>query len=278
MKTKKTLTIAAFILALMMVCPSGYAGELDDSTQASEPVSSSSSDGWEFRVTPYLWMVGLDGSLTAKGQEADVDVEFWDLLDDVDFAAQARFEAWKGRWGLYLDGTYIKLSMDGGFGPIDADVGVEMAGVGIGALYRVLDKPIGVDGQRKLELDMFVGGRWNYLKNEIELKGAGPLGADLDFDADVDWFDPGFGPRLTVGLTDKLLGRVLGGIGGFGLEDSADFAWFFEADLGYHLKENMILWVGYHILDIDYDEGSGADKFVFDIQESGMQVGLEFRF
>jgi hypothetical protein len=57
--------------------------------------------GWDFHVAPYFWFLSIDGDLTVKGQESDVDVGFDKIWDELNIAAMLEFEARKGRWGLY---------------------------------------------------------------------------------------------------------------------------------------------------------------------------------
>ena len=46
------------------------------------------SSGWHFRVAPYLWMVALNGDVTVKGQESDLDLSFNDIWDELNIAAR----------------------------------------------------------------------------------------------------------------------------------------------------------------------------------------------
>ena len=39
------------------------------------------NDGWTFRVTPYLWMLGLDGTTAALGNDVPLEADFGDILD-----------------------------------------------------------------------------------------------------------------------------------------------------------------------------------------------------
>ncbi|MEJ2580725.1 MAG: hypothetical protein P8127_03645 [Acidobacteriota bacterium] len=46
-----------------------------------QAAAQSGSNGWEFSIAPYLVAAGMDGSITVKGIEADVDVPFSDIID-----------------------------------------------------------------------------------------------------------------------------------------------------------------------------------------------------
>ena len=47
--------------------------------------------GWEFQVAPYLWAISMNGDATVKGQEADVDVSFSDIWDELNFAFMMQY-------------------------------------------------------------------------------------------------------------------------------------------------------------------------------------------
>ena len=236
----------------------------------------SNCDEWEFIVTPYLLAAGMEGDATVKGIEASVDLSFGDIWDNLDFGAMVNFEARKGKWGFFLDPTYMKLSTDADVGPFDAEVDTKMVLVEFGALYRIIERPIGNESGRTFSLDLLGGARYTDLKGEIDVEG--PLGINPSFDGSQDWIDPIVGGRIQVDLTEKLAFKVRGDIGGFDLGDSSDFAWNLLAGLGYQMSERTTLWLGYRILAVDYDDGSGSDLFEYDVELSGPVAGLAVRF
>jgi hypothetical protein len=84
------------------------------------------SQEWDFKVAPYLWAAGIDGSLTAGQQSGDFSVGFDDIVNVLDGAIIVRFEAQKGRHGFF--GDIVKMNLDpdtgraGPGGPIGAEV------------------------------------------------------------------------------------------------------------------------------------------------------------
>lgn len=70
--------------------------------------------GWTFEVAPfYLWLPAQDGTVTVRGQSADVDLSVGDtldlLFDSFKFAATGHAEARKGNALLTLDLMYMNL-------------------------------------------------------------------------------------------------------------------------------------------------------------------------
>jgi len=257
MKIRGKLIIALCMLVPLLASPWAYAQE-----------TPSGDDAWEFQVIPYLWMAGVKGDVTVKGRRASVDTSFSDILDNLDFGGMLHLEAAKGKWAFFGDSTYVKLSVDRTL----IDVGTELALVEFGGAYRFAELPLGKDANRLLSLEVLAGGRYNYLKSEVEILGL------LDSKESQDWVDPIVGVRLTAGLTEKLSLRVRGDIGGFGIGSASDFAWNVVAALGYQVSRRITLAAGYRILDVDYDRGSGLRLFEYDVTTSGPVVGLAFRF
>ena len=60
----KKLWVVSVIATLILTASAGavQAGEADG------------PGGWEFAIVPYLWGLSLDGSVTVKEQETDVDL------------------------------------------------------------------------------------------------------------------------------------------------------------------------------------------------------------
>ena len=50
--------------------------------------AGASASDWYFSIAPYAWLLALDGTIGVKGQTADVNMSFGDLLDQAEFAGQ----------------------------------------------------------------------------------------------------------------------------------------------------------------------------------------------
>ena len=57
--------------------------------------SRAETDTWQFEVTPYLLAAGMDGTVGIRGHEADIDVSFSDIWDDLDAGFMGLFTAKK---------------------------------------------------------------------------------------------------------------------------------------------------------------------------------------
>jgi len=59
----------------------------------------------------YLVGAGIDGKAGVGNVTADVDVNFGDILDNLEFGFMAAWRAERGRWAVIADYNYLKLEM-----------------------------------------------------------------------------------------------------------------------------------------------------------------------
>jgi hypothetical protein len=121
-----------------------------------------------------------------------------------------------------------------------------------------------------LSVDFLAGGRFVYLDSSITIESL------ADVDGSRDWLDPFLGGRLTLDIIDRLSVVVRGDIGGFGV--GSHFTWNVVTLLAYQVSQRITLGAGYRILDINYSEGKGSDKFKFDLQMRGSMLGFAIHF
>ena len=68
--------------------------------------------GWTFAVAPYFWGAGLSGEIGSFGlPAAQIDADFGDVLNNLDFAAMAMAEARRDRFSIFGDLMYTKISV-----------------------------------------------------------------------------------------------------------------------------------------------------------------------
>jgi hypothetical protein len=80
--------------------------------QADSPpaVFVTTTDAWNFEITPYAWLPGIKGDLTIHGQNVGVDQDFSDIFKAVKFASDALAIARYNDWVLYTQFDYFSLS------------------------------------------------------------------------------------------------------------------------------------------------------------------------
>ena len=67
-----------------------------------------------------------------------------------------------------------------------------------------------------------------------------------------------------------------GDIGSFDL--TSDLTWNLVRTVQFHLSRKVTLVAGYRVLDINSDQGSGTNRFVFDVQMRAPMIGVNLLF
>ena len=107
----------------------------------SGTVSAQESDGWKFRITPYLWMLGLDGTTAVLGNDVEVDMSFGDILDELNIALSVNMELSKGQFFVVFDPMYAQLEMDfAGPGPVSGKIDIDLVIADLNVGYSVNEK------------------------------------------------------------------------------------------------------------------------------------------
>lgn len=239
------------------------------------------SNDWRFDLTAWVWLVGGDGKVGARGVRSDVSATFIDVLDATESAwlFSGRLEVGTGPWGVFIDSTYIRLGADDQSGPIPGasiDVRSEQFMMDFGLMYRVGEWEH-AESTRSFRpnttLDLYAGGRYSHL--ELELRPANFPRASRSH----DWVDPIVGARLKLPVGDRWQAVVSGDIGGFGV--ASDLTWSVTAVLGYDFtlfNTNATLYAGYRAIGWEYSDGSGTNEFIYDVTLHGPIIGLSFAF
>src|SRR5262245_51420063 len=72
------------------------------------------AEGWQFSLTPYLWLPNLNANGTTEpppgGGRPDFEVGPVDYLDNLDFVLMLAGEARHGNWSLRSDLIYLDFS------------------------------------------------------------------------------------------------------------------------------------------------------------------------
>lgn len=220
------------------------------------------ADGWQFGLAPSLWLPAMDGGVTARGVASRIDLESTDILDEIEFSGQLHVEAKKGDWAFMIEPTYvIAEDDDASASGAAADVEVEYWLIDLLAAYRFSRSWEVLGGLRRVSMD-----------NRVDVNGGARVSQD------ESWVDLVAGARYSRQLSQKwsFLGHV--DVSGFDIGDSSDFTWNASAIFFYDFAPNSAFMAGYRILDIDFEDGSGANKFEFDVQQQGPFFGVNFRW
>jgi hypothetical protein len=232
----------------------------------------SAFDGYQFFVTPYLWLASIHATTTtpfALEPQVNSNVSTIDLLSHLDGApfmgsAEARY----GQLGFLVDAIHLPVSTNittrnilyqGGTAELHANTGTGVA------LWRVLEDPVQF-------ADAGLGFRaWGFTAD----LGLNPgLLQGVSASRSAGWTDPLIGARYHRELGNGFALTAYGDVGGFGVGAHTD--WQLLGTVDYTLSESCNLHLGYRSLNFDITGSEG--RFGFNVHMRGPIFAGTFRF
>jgi hypothetical protein len=249
-------------------------------TAAAEPATDEEKP-WEVVVAPYLWGQSVTGDVTIAGTTESVDVPFRDILSMLNIGLMGVVEARYKRWILVVDGVGALLEDEGSVGLLGYDVDTSMATVTVSGGYRVFSGPrtrffrVPPEANPKnLDVDLLVGGRYWYLRNQIDLS-LGGITLPPSFTLQEDWVDPIVGARIRAQLSERFSLQLRASVGGFGVGSASEFTWGALAAVGWKFGRRWTAFGGYRALAFDRDFG-GTNNM--NLTFHGPLLGVSYRF
>jgi hypothetical protein len=223
----------------------------------------------EWRITPYAWIAGFDGTVGTFGADSGlpgrVDVDTSGFSDSLRLGGAMFHANWRrGRWTAFGDWTYANAKVDAPtpFTTLYAGVDVKVKG-NIVEAYGGYDL-LGTPGNH---LDVFGGVRYYNLKVQLGLREnllPGTLLTEKD-----DWVDGVVGVRWDARFAGNWEAFASADVGGGG----SDLSWQLFGGLGYRFGWGSVVG-GWRHLHIDYTK----DSFKIDAALSGPIIGASFQF
>jgi hypothetical protein len=223
------------------------------------------AEEWKHELAPYLWGSAMEGTTGIGGVTADVDVSFGDILDNLEMGFMGMYRGTRDRFSISVDTIFMGLgaTQRSRNDLAKADIDVDQFVLGAAAGYALTEKFVVLGGLR-----------YNDLSAEVKLTG--PLGNTADAETDESWVDPYLGAQYTIPLSDAWSLNLYGDIGGFGV--GSDLAWQGLVTFRWQLTERTGALAAYRYMDVDYESGSGSDRFKYDMAFSGPALGIVFTF
>ena len=288
-----TVGAAIFAGAPAMAADFQMADQTVATTEAVPP------GGWNVRITPYAWLTGINGTITAAGRSVSTSASFIDLVQNSDklIPFMGYFEVSKDRFSFAGDIFYSNIGFSGEktkqLNPV-AGLTIDVKGkAAIDTKLTIAQAAVAYDiiKQGNTAIAAYAGARYWNMEADVNLKITGSVDlANLGLkrkgsyavahSGGTDWVDPIVGMRVRQQLTDRDELQLLADIGGFGV--GSQFSWQVFGgyshmwDLGEATK--LAASFGYRILSVDYEEGSGTDAKSFDLTLHGPVMGLSLRF
>jgi hypothetical protein len=247
-------------------------GVIGSAAQGAFAQEVSTPGGYEFFVTPYLWLPSIHATtLTPLEREPQVDsnIGVFRLLSHLDGApfmgsAEIRY----GSLGFLMDAIHLPVSTNitthntffqGGSAALKADTGTGIA------LYRFFQDPVQF-------ADGGLGFRaWGFSSNISLNPGLLP---GVSVSPGGGWADPLIGARYHRELGNGFALTAYGDVGGFGVGAHTD--WQLLGTIDYTLNSSWNLHLGYRTLNFDITGSEG--RFGFNVHMRGPIFAGTFRF
>ena len=258
---KQSIKFLATGLAIFILGISFYHVTAQDTTKVKK---------WNFLAEPYIMFPYMNGE-TGIGNNISVpiDASAGDIFNNLKMAAMLNFEARTEKWAITSDFVYMSLKQGITPGTVieSGEVSAKELIWETAGLYRIVPS-----------LELGIGGRLVNLDMGIDFTRNAIVDGSKNFNASGSktWFDPLLIARLTEDINEKWLFQFRGDLGGFGV--GSDFTWQIQAYTGYRFTKVFQLTAGYRILGIDYDNGTNADRFVYNVDTSGPVIRFGFNF
>jgi hypothetical protein len=255
MRAAMRVILAAFVVV-------GFASTVAAPPAAAQaPLPASGGDKWTYLVAPYFLFPNMDGTMTFGSYKRDVSASPDDIFDHLDFGFMIYSEARKGPLAIGFDILYMNLGQDGFTALGTYNVDAKQSGYMLTAYRRLSPR-----------LEASLGLTLNHLSAGITTTG--PLA--IDRSNSKTWVDPNVGLRVELIRSPKWGLSFSGNVGGFGI--GSDFAWQAYPVLCYHIESDLDLGLAYRAFGMDYDTGSGSDRFAYDVVTFGPELGVGFHF
>jgi hypothetical protein len=197
----------------------------------------------------------------------EIDAAVGDIFDRLQSGFMLYAEAQNGIWAISSDFLYMNLNQD-----------VVPTKIIKSGSVSVSESAWELAGLRKILpwLEGGIAGRLVSLKLDMEvarnLVGGGTTAQKEDLTQ--TWIDPVLVVRMKLPDSGKWLVQLRGDIGGFGV--GSELTWQIQVYGGYRFSNLFQVTAGYRALGIDYEKGTGQDRFVYNVTTFGPVLQLGF--
>ena len=232
---------------------------------------------WTFLVEPYVMFPNMNGTVgLGILPNAEIDANTNDIFSNLKMGFMLYAEASNGTWAVGSDVLYMKLGtqkvrskelINGSLISANGELEAKQTGWEVMGLRRVTPW-----------LEVGLGGLINSISSDLELTLPAVGGSTTTASKSITetWFDPMIITRIKSKPREKFIYQFRGEIGGFGI--GSNFAWQIQAYAGYRFSKLFEMSGGYRIISLDYENGSGQDRFVYDVDTSGPVIRFGFHF
>lgn len=232
----------------------------------------SAKKDWTFLVEPYAMFPNMTGDV-GLGNLPDVSTNINpdQIFNHLKMGAMLYLEASNEKWNINSDLLYMDLAQGVESNTLisNGEITVKQLGWEVAGLYKV-----------KPWLQFGVGVLLNSIEAGVDINrnvvGGGTI--NIKQDNSKTWVDPMVVAVFTNKEGKKFIYKFRGELGGFGLGAETNTAWQVQAYAGYRFSKLFQIQGGYRIIGLDYETGSGSDRFLYDMDTYGPVIKFGFNF
>ena len=232
----------------------------------SPAAHASDGEGWNWMIAPYGWFVGIETDLTLPnfppgGEPSDVD--YPDILRDIDGAFQIHFEGQGDDFGMFADFTLLGLSDERDFDRFHTESDMDTRLFEAAGVWSPGD-------ERGKGIEVFAGLRYIDLDTTFAMIPTNPAFATKTYDNGTSYSDFMLGVRYTFDISERF-GVTLRGDGSVGQTEGT---WNMSAVADYKMKSGAWFF-GYRYMtgELGLDDGRSMD-----VTLDGPMLGYGFIF
>ena len=224
---------------------------------------------WSYKVEPYGMFPNMSGkSALGNLPELNVEIESSQIFENLQMGAMLYLEASNEKWNINSDLLYMDIGKGLTNTPFinNGEISAKQLGWEVAGLYKI-----------RPWFEAGIGGLLNSIKMELNVNRNTFEGLEnVKRENSQTWLDPMLIAVVKNAPGKKIIYSFRGEIGGFGI--GSDLAWQLQAYAGYRFSELFQIQGGYRIISLDYENGSGSDRFLYDVNTYGPVVKFGFNF
>lgn len=251
----KAMKMSAVVVAVLLAAGlSGFAAE---------------PKGWQFEVTPYMWLAGLEGDATVQGHTVDFEKSFADMIQYVDAAASIVGVAQYDRYLIWGQADYMSMTTD----RLDADE--RPHGGSLESKMMIGEVAVGyqLDGFAEGQtFDVLVGVRGLMMKTDLNVYDKGT------YSKDTDLLDPILVLRPSIPVLPSMIdGLRFNPTLAIGAGGDSDLVYELQPQFQYQITKNVAARLGYRTVGYKFKGDHNSDNEL-NIRLSGLIAGVGVTF
>jgi hypothetical protein len=293
---------------LLATLPSVHAQRASGGKEAilQQGPKNASDDEWRFSFTPYLWLPSVDLEVATPsliignrsvGGGFSIDQPWWETLSKFssDFYVlllAGRLEAWKGKWGGFVDGYWIfgKSTVDGSDSKLVLSDPVaittsstvtdrfDTGQLNFGPQYLI--GAAALTDTSSVDFILYGGGRVNWVGNDLDgtltiadSSAPGAAISQIKFSKSESKasIEPMIGLKSIWKLGPNFIASLRADAGGFGWIEHNNWDCDLEASVGWKVRSDLLVSLGYRARGLWMDAGANGK-----ISAEGWFHGPEF--